>query len=111
MFTTDCTICGVEISNGTEAAGLTWGSIEETSEGFVSDSSPWTEVICKDCGLVIEDKMVSFDQEWREFEDSDASQRRTGAPTTYTKYDQGLGTEIGQKSDLYGLEGKERSSK
>jgi len=67
------------------------------------------EVICKDCGLVIEDKMISFDQEWREFEDSDASQRRTGAPTTYTKYDQGLGTEIGQKSDLYGMEGKDRN--
>ncbi|MEA3513969.1 MAG: transcription initiation factor IIB [Nanoarchaeota archaeon] len=68
------------------------------------------EVICKDCGLVVEDKMVDFGQEWRDF-DSDTSQRhrRTGAPMTYTQFDQGLGTEIGQKSDIYGLGGPERS--
>src|SRR3990172_12134681 len=50
--------------------------------------------------------MVEFGQEWREF-DSDSgdhgSQRRTGAPATYTQFDQGLGTEVGQKSDLYKL--------
>src|SRR3989338_7192269 len=48
------------------------------------------EVICKDCGLVIEDKMVDFSQEWREF-------------------DQGLGTEVGQQTDLYGLNVKNRN--
>jgi len=61
------------------------------------------EVICKDCGLVVEDKMIDFTPEWREF-DSDSgggeSRRRTGAPMTYTQYDQGLGTEIGGKADL-----------
>ncbi len=68
------------------------------------------EVICKDCGLVVEDKMVDFTQEWREF-DSDGAERkrRTGAPMTYTQYDQGLGTEVGQKTDLYGLSGKDRN--
>ncbi len=68
------------------------------------------EVICKDCGLVVEDKMVEFGQEWREFEPNDrAKLRRTGAPMTYTQYDQGLGTEVGQKADLYRLEGKSRN--
>ncbi|MEK6857046.1 MAG: TFIIB-type zinc ribbon-containing protein, partial [Nanoarchaeota archaeon] len=55
------------------------------------------EVICKDCGLVVEDKMVEMGQEWREFEgDSggNTSGRRTGAPMTYTKYDRGLGTDV-----------------
>ncbi len=68
------------------------------------------EVICKDCGLVIEDKMVDFGQEWREF-DSDGAQkkRRTGAPMTYTQYDQGLGTEVGQKEDLIRLGAKNRN--
>ncbi|MBN1386168.1 transcription initiation factor IIB [Candidatus Woesearchaeota archaeon] len=68
------------------------------------------EVICKDCGLVIEDKMVDFTQEWREF-DSDQGQarRRTGAPMTYTQFDQGLGTEVGQKADLYKLGGKSKN--
>ena len=67
------------------------------------------EVICKDCGLVIEDKMVDFGQEWREGEDSTIRKGRTGAPMTYTQYDQGLGTEIGTSSDLYGLAGKDRN--
>lgn len=68
------------------------------------------EVICKDCGLVVEDKMVEFGQEWREFESEDSTKlRRTGAPMTYTQYDQGLGTEVGQKADLFKLGGKNRS--
>lgn len=68
------------------------------------------EVICKDCGLVIEDKMVDFTQEWREFDSDSADQnRRTGAPMTYTQYDRGLGTEVGQKSDFYGLDSKDRN--
>ena len=68
------------------------------------------EVICKDCGLVVEDKLVDFSQEWREFDSTDGQKmRRTGAPSTYTQYDQGLGTEVGQHSDLYGLGGKDRN--
>ncbi len=68
------------------------------------------EVICKECGLVVEDKMVDFGQEWREF-DSDGAElrRRTGAPITYTQYDQGLGTEVGRKADLYNLEKKTKN--
>lgn len=65
------------------------------------------EVICKDCGLVVEDKMVDFTQEWRDFESKDEEKRRrTGAPMTYMQFDQGLGTEVGQKADLYKLGGK-----
>ncbi|PIN75532.1 hypothetical protein COV18_03180 [Candidatus Woesearchaeota archaeon CG10_big_fil_rev_8_21_14_0_10_37_12] len=68
------------------------------------------EIVCRDCGLVIEDKMVEFGQEWREFEDGDSSgRRRTGAPMTYTQFDQGLGTEVGQKADLFQLASKDRN--
>ena len=68
------------------------------------------EIICKDCGLVIEDRMVDFGQEWREFDSEGAEKRRrTGAPMTYTQYDQGLGTEVGQKSDLYGMDVRDRN--
>ncbi len=68
------------------------------------------EVICKDCGLVIEEKMVDFGQEWREMESEDAEKRRrTGAPMTYTQYDMGLGTEVGQKADLFQLGSKDRN--
>ncbi len=70
------------------------------------------EIICKDCGLVVEDKMVEFGQEWREFESEGSGEqrhRRTGAPMTYTQYDQGLGTEVGQKADLFHLGSKDRN--
>lgn len=69
------------------------------------------EIICKDCGLVLEDKMVEFGQEWREFEgdSGDDNKRRTGAPMTYTQFDQGLGTEVGQRADLFQLGSKDRN--
>jgi len=68
------------------------------------------EIICKDCGLVVEEKMVDYGQEWREMDaDSAARRRRTGAPMTYTQYDRGLGTEVGRKADLYQLNNKTRN--
>jgi len=68
------------------------------------------ELICKNCGLVIEEKMIDFGQEWREFDHEQADKRRrTGAPMTYTKYDRGLGTDVGQKADIYQLKSKGRN--
>jgi transcription initiation factor TFIIB len=68
------------------------------------------EITCKDCGLVIEDKMIDFSQEWRDFETEEGEKRRrTGAPMTYTQFDQGIGTEVGRKADIYGLESKEQN--
>ena len=63
------------------------------------------ETICRDCGLVIEDRMVDFSQEWRDFQDDGGgeSKRRTGAPASQTSFDQGLGTEVGTTSDFYKL--------
>ncbi len=68
------------------------------------------EIVCKDCGLVVEEKMIDFGQEWREMDsEAAARRRRTGAPMTYTQYDRGLGTEVGRKADLYQLSNKERN--
>lgn len=68
------------------------------------------EVTCRDCGLVIEDKMVDFGQEWREFDaESGQKLRRAGAPMSYTVHDMGLGTDVGTKSDLFKLGNKERN--
>lgn len=66
------------------------------------------EITCKDCGLVVEEKVIDFTQEWREFEEEDSSMRRAGAPSTYRKHDKGLGTSIGKSADLYQLKGKQR---
>ncbi len=68
------------------------------------------EVICKNCGLVVEEKMIDFSHEWREFDhEQSAKRRRAGAPLSYTRYDRGLGTSVGQKADVYQLDTKERS--
>jgi len=63
------------------------------------------EISCRDCGLVVEEKLVDFDQEWREVDsEAAARKRRTGAPMSYTQFDQGLGTDVGRKADLYQLD-------
>ncbi|MBU0930039.1 MAG: transcription initiation factor IIB [Nanoarchaeota archaeon] len=67
------------------------------------------EISCRSCGLIIEEKMVDFGQEWREFEDKSNSRRRAGQALTYTKYDRGLGTSIGQTGDIYQLGNKDRN--
>jgi transcription initiation factor TFIIB len=65
------------------------------------------EIICKSCGLVLDDKLVDFGQEWKEYDSESAEKRRrTGAPLTYTQDDRGLGTEVGRKQDMYKLSGK-----
>ncbi len=64
------------------------------------------ETICRDCGLVIEDRMVDFGQEWREFDEDGGSKgggRGSGIPTSQTQFDLGLGTEVGNTADIYKL--------
>ena len=39
------------------------------------------EIICRDCGLVIEEKMVDFSQEWREFDSEEGEKRRRRGDT------------------------------
>ncbi len=68
------------------------------------------EITCRDCGLVVEDKMIDHGQDWRDFEDDNGvSRRRTGSPMTNTQFDQGLGTSIGQSADLSKLGAKDRN--
>lgn len=66
------------------------------------------EVICKSCGLVLEEDVIDPGQEWREFGSDDQEKRRTGAPTSFAKHDMGTGTEVGSVSEVYNLRGSER---
>src|SRR3989344_500902 len=59
------------------------------------------EVVCRECGLVIEDKLLDFGPEWREFESDDEGKRRTGSSLTYLQ--PSISTDVGRKSDLYQL--------
>ena len=60
------------------------------------------EVICRNCGAVIEENMIDYSQEWREFnsEGSGENRRRTGSPLSGAKYDFGTSTKVGQPTDL-----------
>jgi transcription initiation factor TFIIB len=62
------------------------------------------ELVCDDCGLVVEEDMIDRGPEWRAFNQGEReSKSRVGAPTTQTMHDKGLTTQIDWKNqDAYG---------
>jgi transcription initiation factor TFIIB len=62
------------------------------------------EVVCGNCGLVIDDNLVDMGPEWRAFDHEQRDKRtRVGAPITYTIHDKGLSTMIDWRNkDIYG---------
>ncbi|WP_323675892.1 transcription initiation factor IIB [Halorubellus sp. PRR65] len=62
------------------------------------------ELVCDDCGLVLEEDMIDRGPEWRAFNHGEReSKSRVGAPTTQTMHDKGLTTQIDWKDkDAYG---------
>ena len=60
------------------------------------------EVVCDDCGLVLEDNVIDQGAEWRVFSPEQGDQRaRTGAPMTVMLHDQGLATDIDWQNKDY----------
>jgi transcription initiation factor TFIIB len=62
------------------------------------------EIICNECGLIIEDKMVDTGQDSGGQFDKSEKKGRGGAPMSMQKYDKGLTTNVGEISDIYKLE-------
>ncbi|MCK4247384.1 MAG: transcription initiation factor IIB [Methanomicrobia archaeon] len=62
------------------------------------------EIICAECGLVVQEEIIDTGPEWRVFESDDRnSKSRVGSPTTYTIHDKGLSTMIDWRNqDIYG---------
>ncbi len=62
------------------------------------------EVVCRECGLVVDENMVDTGPEWRAFDNEQLQKRsRTGAPMTYLIHDKGLSTVIDWRNrDSYG---------
>ncbi len=62
------------------------------------------EVVCKECGLVIDAEIIDHGPEWRAFDSEQREKKaRVGAPMTYTIHDKGLSTMIDWKNrDSYG---------
>ena len=85
---------------------------ECSSETIVKDADRG-ELVCDDCGLVIEEDQIDPGPEWRAFNHSERQNKsRVGAPTTQTMHDKGLTTTIDWKDkDAYGrsISSKKRS--
>ena len=62
------------------------------------------EVICNDCGLVIEEKMVDSGIDLQGKFDKGEKKGRGGAPISIQKFDKGLTTNVGEISDIYKLD-------
>ncbi|MEM0140023.1 MAG: transcription initiation factor IIB [Ferroplasma sp.] len=62
------------------------------------------ELICYDCGIVVEDSFIDQGPEWRSFDsEQDGKRARTGSPMNYLSHDKGLATEISwANKDYYG---------
>lgn len=62
------------------------------------------EIVCNDCGLIVEDKMVDTGQDAGGQFDKADKKGRGGAPMSMQKFDKGLTTNVGEISDIYRLE-------
>ena len=62
------------------------------------------ELVCEECGLVIDDSYIDQGPEWRAFDSEQRERRaRTGPPIDYTSTDKGLSTVIGWRNkDVHG---------
>ncbi len=62
------------------------------------------EIICNECGLIVEEKMVDTGQDLGGQFDKADKKGRGGAPMSLQKFDKGLTTNVGEISDIYRLE-------
>lgn len=62
------------------------------------------EIICNECGLIVEEKMVDTGQDAGGQFDKADKKGRGGAPMSIQKFDKGLTTNVGEISDIYKLE-------
>jgi transcription initiation factor TFIIB len=76
----------------------------ECSSTHLSKDYSRAELVCRNCGLILDEDIIDHGPEWRAFDSEQKEKRaRTGAPMTYTIHDKGLSTMIGWKNrDSYG---------
>ena len=67
------------------------------SDGQMVTDPESGEIICRNCGIVMLDKIQESRPEWRAFTSDDGSDRsRTGTPSSLARHDMGLSTVIGR---------------
>ena len=76
----------------------------ECDAGGLVKNADGSELVCEECGLVVEEGQIDLGPEWRAFNHQERqSKSRVGAPTTQTMHDKGLTTTIDWKNkDAYG---------
>ena len=76
----------------------------ECGSAHLSRDYSRAELVCNDCGFVIDEDLIDHGPEWRAFDKEQQDKRaRTGAPMTYTIHDKGLSTMISWTNrDAYG---------
>jgi transcription initiation factor TFIIB len=76
----------------------------ECGSTHISRDYSRAELVCNDCGFVIDEDLIDHGPEWRAFDSEQREKRtRTGSPMTYTIHDKGLSTMIGWTNrDAYG---------
>ncbi|QSX01064.1 transcription initiation factor IIB [Haloterrigena alkaliphila] len=77
---------------------------DECDGGTLIKSEDQGELVCDQCGLIVEGTNIDHGPEWRAFNHSERQNKsRVGAPTTQTMHDKGLTTSIDWKNqDAYG---------
>lgn len=65
------------------------------------------EIVCNECGIVIEEKMVDTGIDLSGKFDKSEKKGRGGAPMSMQKFDKGLTTNVGEISDIYKLDTKQ----
>ncbi len=73
-------------------------------DGRLASDSGHGETVCEGCGLVVAEDSIDRGPEWRAFDATEHEEKaRVGAPTTQTRHDKGLSTQIGwQNKDANG---------
>ncbi|MDG5775868.1 transcription initiation factor IIB [Haloarculaceae archaeon H-GB2-1] len=102
-----------ETESDVEAETETTRTCPECTSADLVKSADRSELICEDCGLVVEEDTIDPGPEWRAFNHEERQEKsRVGAPTTRTMHDKGLTTTIDWKDqDAYGrsIPSKKRS--
>jgi len=61
-----------------------------------------SEVVCSDCGLVVDENIIDHGQEWTSYSPEDvATHSRTGPPVSYLVHDKGLSTGMMQSTKQF----------
>jgi len=76
----------------------------ECGSNHLSKDYSRAELVCRNCGFILDENMIDQGPEWRAFDSEQREKRaRTGSPMTYTIHDKGLSTTIGWTNrDAYG---------